>query len=255
MAKNITLSITASSRVGCVRVNNEDMLLLGEQMVRSGKTSQTVELAPGGRFLMALADGMGGHNCGEVASADTLNSLKFYYNDIPSGMDANAFNEAMCEWLKSINYTIDAKGRTKSECRGMGTTLVALACYEGAFYSLNCGDSRLYYMADGELRQLTIDHSLNNLLGQQKHSNIITNCIGGGCSCSYIDMDEHSALVKPGATFMLCSDGLSDMVSDQEIARLLGNGFGADALCQAAEDEGGRDNVSVIVARVLEIDN
>ncbi|MBP5339163.1 MAG: serine/threonine-protein phosphatase [Prevotella sp.] len=255
MAKSITLSITASSRVGCVRVNNEDMLLLGEQMVRNRKTSVTVKLEQGDRYLLALADGMGGHNGGEVASSDTLNNLKYYFSDLPSGLGYNGFNESVCDWLKSINFIIEAKGREVDECRGMGTTLVALAYFEGAFYSMNCGDSRLYCLSDGKLRQITTDHSLNNLLGNKEHSNIITNCIGGGCSTSYVDLEDQSALVRPGAVFLLCSDGLSDMVSDEEIERLLNHGFDADALCQAAEDEGGLDNVSVIVARVLKIDN
>ena len=115
---------------------------------------------------------------------------------------------------------------------------------------MNCGDSRLYSLVNGTLTQLTTDHSLNNLLGHKEHSNIITNCIGGGCTTSYIDLEEHTALAQPGTTFMLCSDGLTDMVSDKEIKRILTHGFVADALCQAAEDEGGFDNVSVIVARI-----
>jgi protein phosphatase len=115
---------------------------------------------------------------------------------------------------------------------------------------MNCGDSRLYRLHDGVLQQLTTDHSLNNLLGSNQHTNIITNCIGGGCKTSYIDLVQCTADVQPGDVFMLCSDGLSDMISDEEIARLLLSGHEATALCEAAEEAGGHDNVSVIVIHV-----
>ena len=244
------LNISASSKIGCVRANNEDMLLVGETTIRNSKHLQTVDTAHAGRYLMALADGMGGHNGGEVASEDTLQNLKFFFSDMPAGMDACAFNETICEWLKSINFLIAAKGRENEQCKGMGTTLVALAYYEGAYYWMNCGDSRLYHWHDGHLQQLTTDHSLNNLLGKAEHSNIITNCIGGGCKTSYIDIKECTQLAQPDDAFILCSDGLSDMINDARINQLLTEGCDADDLCQAAEDAGGFDNVSVIIIRI-----
>lgn len=246
-----TLQITASSRTGCVRTNNEDMVLIGELLLRNGKMSKHVDTHDSDRFMMAVADGMGGHNCGEVASADTLKNLQFYFNDLPTGLHTGVFNEAMCEWLKSINNIIAAKGHIDTMYQGMGTTLVALAYYCGEFYWMNCGDSRLYCLHNGVLKQLTTDHSLCTLLGKKEHANLITNCIGGGCKTSYIDMVQCSDQVTVGDTLLLCSDGLTDMVEDEEICRLLTEGFDADALCQAAEDAGGIDNVSVIVIRVI----
>ena len=79
---------------------------------------------------------------------------------------------------------------------------------------------------------------------------MITNCIGAGCKTSYFDLVECTDKVMPGDTMMICSDGLSDLVEDKEIERLLVREFDANALCQAAEDEGGRDNVSVIVVKI-----
>ena len=239
----MTIDITASSRTGCVRTNNEDMLLIGELLLRNGKMSSRVATSGSDRYLLALADGMGGHSCGEVASADTLSNLRFFFNDMPAGLKPGGFEEAICGWLKSINNIA---------CRDMGTTLVALAYYGGLFFWMNCGDSRLYRLHDGGLTQLTKDHSLNNLMGVAKHSNLITNCIGGGCKTSYIDIVECTDQVMPGDTMMICSDGLTDMISDDEIRGILSDGFDADALCQAAEDAGGRDNISVIVARMSE---
>lgn len=244
------IDITASSRTGCVRTNNEDMILVGELLVRNGKMSRHVETNDTDRFMMALADGMGGHKCGEVASADTLNNLQFFYSDLPTGLQQEAFEDAIREWLKSINNIIISKGILDNLYEGMGTTLVALAYYGGNFYSLNCGDSRLYRLHDGQLTQLTTDHSLNNLLGKKEHSNLITNCIGGGCKSSYVDIVQCTDLVQPGDVMMLCSDGLTDMIGDDEIYCLLTEDFDANALCQAAEDAGGFDNISVVVARV-----
>ena len=244
------LHITASSRVGCVRTNNEDMILVGDLLVRNGKMRKDVNINDSDRFLFALADGMGGHKSGDVASAEALSNLRFYYSDIPTGLEPGEFTEAICDWLASINNIFVSKWHVDASLREMGTTLVALAYYCGQFYWMNCGDSRLYHLHEGKLKQLTTDHSLSNLLGQPKKSNLITNCIGGGCKDSYIDIMECSYLMLPGDAMLLCSDGLTDMVNDEEIEKLLTEGFDADAFCQAAEDAGGIDNVSVIVIRV-----
>jgi protein phosphatase len=242
--------ITASSRVGCIRDNNEDMILVGNQFIRDNQTEMSVSLKENDRFLFALADGMGGHNCGEVASSDVLHNLQFFYNDMPTGLDISAFNEAIFEWLNSMNIIIDLKGRADKQFKNMGTTLVALAYYEGNFYWLNCGDSRLYRLHEGKLIQMTTDHSLSNMMGSNVHSHIITNCIGGGCTSSYIDIVQCTAEVESGDTFILCSDGLTDMVNDISIESLLNHDKNANDLCMAAEVAGGKDNVSVVVCRL-----
>lgn len=245
-----TLNISASSRTGCVRENNEDMLLIGEWYIRNGKMSTTIQTFDSDRYLLALADGMGGHNSGEVASSEALHNLQFFFNDIPGSLKPGDFTETIFEWLGSINNIIESKGLVEPQYKGMGTTLVAIAYYDKEFYWMNCGDSRLYRLHDGVLQQLTTDHSLSNLLGEEGHSNIITNCIGGGCKNSFIDLVKFTEDVLPGDTFLLCSDGLSDMLSDEEICQKLIDGYNADELCQDAETAGGFDNVSVIVVKV-----
>ena len=132
----------------------------------------------------------------------------------------------------------------------MGTTLVALAYYEGEFYSMNCGDSRLYRFRDGDIVQLTTDHSLSSLMGDEKHSSVITNCIGGGCVSSYIDLVQLTSDIQVGDSYLLCSDGLSDMMSDHRLAILLSEGADADGLCNAAIERGGFDNVSVCLIKI-----
>ena len=245
------LIVNAASHVGCVRQNNEDMVLVGDRFIRNEVYSDEVDLEDRNRYLLALADGMGGHNGGEVASSDTLANLHYFYYDMPTALETGDFNEAIFGWLVSINNIIDSKGRFALRYREMGTTLVALAYYENQFYWMNCGDSRIYRLHDGQLQQLSTDHSLNNLMGFAQHSNIITNCIGGGCKTSYIDILKCTESVKPGDIFMLCSDGLTDMLSDEEVQTLLNDDADASLLCHAANEAGGYDNVSVCLIKIV----
>ena len=248
--EKIELEISAACRIGCVRHDNEDMILVGYQFIRNDEYHTQLELGDKDRFMMAVADGMGGHLSGEVASSDVLHNLQFFYSDIPSGLCAGDFNEVIYEWLTSMNNILEAKGRVEPALKDMGTTLVALALYENNFYWMNCGDSRLYRFRNGKLEQLSIDHSLSNLLGEKGHSNVITNCIGGGCDNSYIDIVKCTSDVKVGDMFLLCSDGLSDMVSDRMIENLLNDGADASQLCDEAENAGGLDNVSVALITI-----
>jgi len=242
--------LTAASRVGCVRSNNEDMVLAYDKFVRSDVYGTEFMTENTDRFVIALADGMGGHNAGEVASSDALTNLKFFLEDLPANLSSGEFNEMMVEWLHSVNQIIDSKGHVNPEMAEMGTTLVAVVFYNKKYYWLNCGDSRLYRFRDGQLKQLSSDHSLNNQQGQKKHSNIITNCIGGGCKSSYLDLFDFTDDFLSGDVYMLCSDGLNDMVSDESISDLLSAGANANQLCQAAIEAGGYDNVSVCEFKV-----
>lgn len=242
--------LTAASRVGNVRSNNEDMILAYDKYIRSD-FYQTV-LAPDNldRFVVAVADGMGGHNAGEVASEMVMQNLKFYFNDLPKGMTSGELEETMNDWLQSIHQTVNARGRINKSQVDMGTTLVALLYYGNRYFWLNCGDSRLYRLRDANLEQLTTDHSLINENGEKKHSNIITNCIGAGCEDTFIDMIEFTDEFQVGDTYVLCSDGLNDMVPDEIIREMLLNGATANTLCEEAISAGGFDNVSVCVLRV-----
>jgi protein phosphatase len=243
--------ITAASRVGCVRNNNEDMVFAYDKFVRSEAYQTEFMTENVDRFVIALADGMGGHLAGEVASADTLENLRFFVSDMPKGLSVSEVNKAMEVWLESIHKIITSKGHADPSMEGMGTTLVAVIYYEGKYFWINCGDSRLYRLRDGKLAQLTTDHSLNTLRGEKRHSNIITNCIGAGCKHTYMDMVEFTDDFRRGDVYMVCSDGLSDMVSDDVIEQMMINGVSANRLCEAAIEKGGFDNVSVCVFSVM----
>lgn len=237
--------------MGCVRNNNEDMVFAYDKFVRSEAYQTEFMTENVDRFVIALADGMGGHLAGEVASADTLENLRFFVSDMPKGLSVSEVNKAMEVWLESIHKIITSKGHADPSMEGMGTTLVAVIYYEGKYFWINCGDSRLYRLRDGKLAQLTTDHSLNTLRGEKRHSNIITNCIGAGCKHTYMDMVEFSDDFRHGDVYMVCSDGLSDMVSDDVIEQMMINGSSANRLCEAAIERGGFDNVSVCVFSVM----
>ena len=218
--------ISAASYVGCIRSNNEDMILVWDHFIRND--NYRTEICPDsiGRFAIALADGMGGHKAGEVASEETLSNLHFFLNDMPAGLSAGDMNEMMFEWLKSINSIIESRGVNNPSMSEMGTTLVGIIYYEHKY-------------------------SLNSMTGTKKHSNIITNCIGAGCRSSYIDMYEFTNDIHVGDTFIVCSDGLNDMIPDSEIEQLAVKGSDANVFCQAAVEAGGYDNVSVCVIKVV----
>lgn len=247
------LDISAASWTGCVRGQNEDMVLVDNRFIREGCYQTQVVLGREDRLMMAVADGMGGHNRGDVASNDTLHNLRYFFYDIPSCLSVDEFNKAMSEWLTSINNYIASKGRADEQFKGMGTTLVAVAYYNGDLYSMNCGDSRLYRFRNHELVQLTTDHSLSEKDDEKKRTNIITNCIGGGAQSSFIDMKTMTDDLSQGNVFLLCSDGLTDMLPDEAISELLDQHADADALCQAAIQAGGLDNVSCCVIGVKEL--
>ena len=244
------ITLTAASRIGCVRSNNEDMVLAYDKFLRSDVYCTEFLTENTERFVIALADGMGGHRAGEVASEQVLDSLKFFISDIPRGLSIGEFDETMMVWLQSINNNINRQGRADSALLEMGTTLVGVIYYGGKYFWINCGDSRLYRLRDGKLVQITTDHSLSNARGEKKHSNIITNCIGAGCKNSYLDIFEFTADFKQGDIYMLCSDGLNDMVPNATIEQLMNEGCTANDLCEAAIEAGGFDNVSVCMFHV-----
>ena len=246
----VILDISAASWTGRVRSQNEDMVLVDNRFIREDTYKTQIVLGREDRMMIAVADGMGGHNRGDIASNDTLRNLHYFFYDIPSCLNVNDFNEAMAGWLESINNYIASKGRADEQYKGMGTTLVGLAYYNNDFYSLNCGDSRLYRFRNHQLVQLTTDHSLSNLVGDEKRTNVITNCIGGGSKSSFIDMVTMTNDIMSDDVYLLCTDGLTDMLSDKAINELLEGKADANTLCSAAIEAGGIDNVSCCVISI-----
>jgi protein phosphatase len=223
-----------------------------------------------GRGVYAVADGMGGHAAGEIASRLAIETLQEVLNrDGNAGGTMNADDAA--GWLRDAvieaNRRICDSIRLHEDRRGMGTTVVALVHSGQDAVVGHVGDSRLYLLRGDELIRMTSDHSwvneqvklgLMNDDAAQRHPmrNIVTRALG---SRPDVLVDLTSVQVEPGDVFLLCSDGLNTMLSDEQIqAVLLERRRDPEAACRALVEEanrhGGEDNVTVVVARVAEAD-
>lgn len=205
--------------------------------------------------LLIVADGMGGHNAGDYASKFVVQVLKKELaksrEDGPRAMLKKA--------IASANHQLIAESKTDAKLEGMGTTLVAATVIEHTLYFANVGDSRLYLLND-EIRQLSKDHSLVQemvRLGglnaeEAKHhpdKNIITRAIGVK---EDIEIDFFEYRLKEGDIILMCTDGLSNMVEDEEIFQIVRSSRdvveAVEQLIERANSNGGKDNIGVIVA-------
>lgn len=242
------LSIGAATHVGRVRTGNEDSFI-AEPLV------------------VGVADGMGGHQAGEVASAIAVQLMR---DRLAQGAPSV---EAATAAVVAANTAIFNGARDNTEQRGMGTTLTALIVLADAeaaavrrFVLLNVGDSRTYLLRGGRLRRVTVDHSYVQELVSTGHitevearthprRNIVTRALGIEAN---VRVDNWVLPFVKGDRYLLCSDGLVDEVDDGEIADVMAAHRdaqrAAEALVDAANRHGGRDNTTVIVVDVLEGD-
>ena len=235
----------AATDTGRVRTNNEDNLLVSER-------------------LFAVADGMGGHSAGEVASQVAVDALRAAFNGDPT-------LDGLVDAVVRANQAVLARAEEDPEYSGMGTTLTAVALVPGAdgeeLVVVNVGDSRTYLLRQGELNQLTDDDSLVGQLVRdgrldpddaRRHPqrNIITKALGLDGT---VDVDPLQLIPVEGERLLLCSDGLSDEVHEDEIASILRQNpdpqNAARALVELANERGGGDNVTVVVVDVVDDGN
>ena len=245
----MTFEFFAATDTGRARSNNEDSVALDEASA-----------------LLVLADGMGGYNAGEVASGMATSFIKselgrWLLEAADAASDADV-RRAMDICVDNANRAIFNAANTNPQYAGMGTTLVVGVFRDGRLLMGHVGDSRGYRMRDGRLAQITHDHSLlqeqidSGLITPEQaaysaNKNLVTRAVGVEDT---VLLETHLHEVLPGDTYLMCSDGLSDMLDDDAIAQLLQAGeslpeVGA-ALVNAANDAGGKDNISVLLARV-----
>lgn len=247
------LNIYVSSQMGCVRLNNEDMVLAGQGLHRDEDwKSEGLLLSDKDSYIVAVCDGMGGHNGGEVASEEVASQLGRFFDELPSGLDDETLRESMIVWHNDEHAYLNQRGYDEIELMNMGTTLATVFIYEGRIYWGNCGDSRVYKFSKGKLQQLSTDHNLFQITHNPADAHIITNCMGGGCTNSFIDVEEITDQHNDGDIYILCSDGLTDMVNDSVIESILSIGGRAKELTMQACEEGGVDNVSACVLEVTQ---
>ncbi len=250
------LEIAERSDAGLVRGQNEDSVF-----------------TDAGRGLAILADGMGGYNAGEVASrmattllAKGLNAA--FASTAPHRLESTTGQpfgvRCLIEQIEAVNVAIHRAAEDEDRFGGMGTTLVASVFCDDQVIVAHVGDSRLYRLRGDELVALTRDHSLlqeqldSGLITAEEarfstNRNLVTRAVGVDAE---VDVEIHLHQVRPGDLYLLCSDGLYDMVDEADIRQALltlGDDLEvlASHLVQMANDNGGEDNVSVVLVRVL----
>ncbi|HEY3809552.1 MAG TPA: Stp1/IreP family PP2C-type Ser/Thr phosphatase [Steroidobacteraceae bacterium] len=224
--------------------------------------------------LLVLADGMGGYNAGEVASGIAVKTIVGLVRDAVEredlrNHDANAglarASIILRDAILRANKIIFQTARTQPQCEGMGTTVVGALFFDNRISIAHVGDSRLYRMRSAGFEQLTMDHSLLQELVDRgfyspeeaqraANKNYVTRALGVEPNVE-VELQEHP--VQKGDLYLICSDGLSDMVEDDDIHLTIST-FGANLenatkqLIQLGNDNGGKDNISVVVAEIME---
>jgi len=238
------------SDVGKQRVHNEDRFILLPEF-----------------SVFVVADGMGGHQSGEVASRMAASSIAAYFRNGAASARRPA-SDRLKAAVTQANARIFARADDSRIHRGMGTTVVAavFSREDGELYIAHAGDSRGYRLRDGRLEQLTRDHSLvsDALLERPDLSstdlaylprNVITRALGIGPT---VDVDLCAARVQIGDVFLLCSDGLHGLVSDEEMTAILEEypvlTEACSQLVEVANAAGGKDNITAVVIRIEDED-
>ncbi len=254
MDLSLSIEIVGRTDTGMVRSHNEDAIY-----------------CDAGRGLAILADGMGGYNAGEVASGMVTTLLASELGKIIDTAAAHKFakaNQAVVRGsleteIARANRAVYQAALSQPQYAGMGTTLVMAAFFDDVMMVAHIGDSRLYRLRSEKFVQITRDHSLlqeqidSGLLKPEeaRHSqnkNLVTRAVGVDPE---VEAEIHCHDVEPGDIYLLCSDGLNDMIEDEEIGATLqmlaaNLELAATQLVDMANDNGGRDNVSVILVRI-----
>ncbi len=241
------LEISCLSDTGLVRPHNEDCLSCDET-----------------QGLVVLADGMGGYQAGEVASEIAVQTVMSSLTELAE-LEHNPHTGLQLEQaIVKANQSIFSAAELQPQYRGMGTTIVAALFRDDTVFIAHVGDSRLYRLRYHEFKPLTKDHSVSQDLidcgyytpEQARHSpnrNLVTRALGVSKTVN-VDLQEQFVLAND--IYLLCSDGLNDMLDDIEIYNILTEyqhnlSFATQYLIDAANDRGGNDNISVILVKVL----
>jgi protein phosphatase len=247
------LFIQAISDIGCVRSKNEDMILIGNEYLRDTLKNYEFDFDSSEHsFLVAVADGMGGHKGGGYASEIVLNKMNEAIKELNKNLNFDSLKNHLAEKIKAIHGHLLEESSKDKEKEGMGSTFTGILFYTNKFYLINVGDSRIYRFRDGILSQLSRDHSLSEISGDPNApKNVILNSFGAGQKI-FIDFEDISERIITDDTLLLCSDGLSGELSDEEIEKILTMPENYSVLVDEAKKRGAKDNVSVIVMKYTE---
>lgn len=210
--------------------------------------------------LFLVADGMGGHNGGDYASKCAIETIVEYVADLEDTQTVTILEKS----IKEANMVVRRRGEEDEALNGMGTTIVAASIQDGELCVANVGDSRLYIVNRREIRQITRDHSyveemvrLGEIKREQARShpdkNIITRAVG---AMEDIDIDFFKVKLNRDDIVLMCSDGLTNMIEDEEIRMILEGQRDivekAEGLVNAANNNGGKDNIAVVLIEVTD---
>ena len=273
----INIKLAAGTDVGLVRRNNEDNFVVNADLQKDSwiipQNSESITLGEYGTLLV-VADGMGGTNAGEVASAIAIETIQQKFSPEELGkffagkesLSEKAFNEFLTDAVKAADLNIINRSKEDSSTQGMGTTVVILWLIGEKVYVSWCGDSRCYvFNAESGISRLSKDHSyVQELVDAGKldpenafdhpYSNIITRCLGDKENRAKPDFRAYS--YRSGDTFLLCSDGLCGLCTDDEIMRIMFENKESLSECkrvliEAALTAGGYDNVTIDLCQVV----
>lgn len=246
MKKKYEIEAACCSNIGKIRKKNEDNFCFNNSIdtFKDGAVLKYNEPVKGGLYF-ALFDGMGGENFGEFASEAAAASMLKINLSLPR---VNAIKEA----VDTLNNAVVIKQQEMLTQR-MGTTMASLHFYQNSVFVCNVGDSRVYRFRKGCLQQLSVDHAETHLIDKEKKGGLY----------QFLGMDPEEVRLEPhilkrefesGDIYLLCSDGLTDMLTDFEIKSIIqGCIFAEDIvnkLVFAANENGGRDNITVIVCKI-----
>lgn len=218
--------------------------------------------------LYIVADGMGGHKGGEVASKLAIQAFCDYieaHDKIKIKSDEDVLT-LLKRGVSHANYTVFREADSEEECKGMGTTMTLCTVLGGKIYSAHVGDTRIYLMNNQVINQITTDHSLvqemvmQGVITEQEvkehpQRNVITRAVG---TYENVKVDTLVGKLEEAQYILLCSDGLTSMMSNEEIQAIIYHTTGeleckVDALIQAANDKGGLDNIAVVIGKRCEV--
>ena len=262
---------------GRKRPNNEDHFLIADlnKSMRVHDTSLTLDSETriyGGSQgkLLLVADGMGGHAEGERACTIAVDQLTTYVLNSLGWcfrLEENSerdFEEDLKHALESCQKSIEAAAGNHPEMQSMGTTMTMVYIVWPRAFVVHVGDSRCYLLRRGQLDQITVDHTMSEVMSkagqmsreEARHSpmgHVLINVLGGRSHDLFVDVNKIS--LERDDILLLCTDGLYDMISDEQLIEFLGSNHSAEDICrklvELANENGGKDNITVIVSRFL----
>ncbi|MGI9554218.1 MAG: Stp1/IreP family PP2C-type Ser/Thr phosphatase [Thermodesulfobacteriota bacterium] len=248
------LQSSSVSDIGKIRQNNEDSYL-----------ELKIDERDGYSLLLVVADGMGGHNAGEVASKTVVESIESYFKSEESNLNSDKTLSHLKESIEKANSAVIKASASDESLKGMGSTCTAIMILNNMTFVAHVGDSRAYLIRGKKINQITKDHTLaekmleSGIITKEEaktspHRNMLMKAIGIEDKVEVETYDPFN--VKPGDVYLLCSDGLTEYLEEEELCSII-NIYEPQEACKLlvniANKRGGKDNITVQIAKVMDL--